>query len=83
MAATKADIEGWVRDAKKDGATHLIVVCDTYDWGDFPVKVMPDEDVNKAVAEHSGKNMEKVMEVYSMKLDIEKQLAEHRAYHLD
>lgn len=68
---------------RQEGRGHAPQSWSATRWGDFPVKVMPGEDVNKVVAEHAGKNMERVMEVYSMKLDIEKQLAEHRAYHLD
>lgn len=58
MAANKEEIAKWLDDAKSSGATHLIMVCDTFDWGDYPVKVM---------------------EVYNLGMDIEKQLLEHRS----
>lgn len=50
MAATRNDIAGWLREARAQGATHMIVVCDTFDWDDFPVFVMPDEDVREVEA---------------------------------
>jgi hypothetical protein len=37
MAATKQDIIGWLDRGKAQGATHVIVVCDTFDWDDYPV----------------------------------------------
>ena len=32
---------------KRMGATYLIVVCDEFDYTNYPVYVMPDEDVDK------------------------------------
>jgi len=83
MATTQTDIRRWLNDAKKMKATHVIVVCDTFDWEDYPVFVIPSEDVQKKYAEFNGPNMQKVMEVYSLKIDIVSQLKEHRSFHFD
>ena len=83
MATTQAEIRGWLSEGKKMRATHMIVVCDTFDWEDYSVFVSSNEDVRKKYAEYSGPNMQKVMEVYSLKKDIESQLNEHRAFHFD
>lgn len=85
MATTQADIRCWLEEGKKQKATHVIVVCDTFDWDDYPVYVTAGQDVHKVHAEYSGKNMQRVMEVYSLtgKHDIESQIAEHRANHFD
>lgn len=45
MTASLSDIQGWANRAKSEGATHLIVVCDTYDHDNYPVFVMPGESV--------------------------------------
>ena len=58
----------------------MIVVCDTYDWDDYPVYVMPTEDAQKKYSEYNGPNMQKVMEVYNLKKDIDKQVGQHRAF---
>ena len=79
MSTTQNDIRTWLELGKKNGATHLIVVCDTWDWNDFPVYVQPDEDVHKVVKEHSGKNMYKVMEIYNLSKDLDTQLSEYRS----
>ena len=76
MAATKQDIRQWFLDGVELHATHMIVVCDTYDYEDYPVYVMPDDDVRKIEAKHqlSAGNMQRVMEVYNLSLDREEQL---------
>lgn len=81
MAATQEDIRGWLNYAKSKNATHMIVVCDTFEWEDYPVEVYPDQIVADVVKKYSD-NMQKVMEVYNMSLDLESQLSETRAYHL-
>lgn len=83
MGTTKEDIRDWLDNAKEEGATHMIVVCDTFDHEDFPVNVMPGEDAREKSAKHSGKDMQRVMEVYALHLDWDKQLAEYRSFHYE
>jgi len=80
MATTKDQIEHWVRSAV-DRATHLIVVCDTYDYSDYPIVILPEQDFWKIHDSHHGQNMQRVMEVYDLSLPISPQLDEHRANH--
>ncbi len=80
MAAKKEDIAEWFNGEKDHGYTHMIIVCDTFDWEDYPVYILPEEDVRKRYKELNGPNMQKVMEVYSYKLSLEEQLKEHRAF---
>jgi len=81
MGTTVEDIKGWLKRGADEGATHLIVACDTFDYSDYPVFVSPTESVAEKAAEHNGKNMQKVMEVYDLSMDLDKQLAEPRAFH--
>jgi len=78
MATTREDIALWFKEGQQQGATHMIVACDTFDWEDYPVYVSPQEDVRKKVAEQ-----EKVMEVYSLSKSLDMQLNEYRAFHYD
>lgn len=80
MAASRKDISEWFDRGKKMGATHLVVVCDTFDYTDFPRYVMPGKDPYEAC---TGANMEKVMEVYALHLNKEEQLKEYRAFHYE
>jgi hypothetical protein len=63
MAATKIEFEEWMSRAREKGASHLIVVCDTFDYDDYPVFVMPDEDLSAKRAEFDNVNMQRIMEV--------------------
>lgn len=82
MAATKQDILEWLRRGKESGATHVIVVCDTWDYEDYPVYINPGESVSEKLSYYQHADMQRVMEVYNLSMDIESQLAEGCAWHL-
>lgn len=79
MAATRAEIADWFDMGAELRATHMIVVCDTFDWEDYPVFVREGEDVREIESRFKG-NMQKVMEVYNLSMDKTAQMAEHRAF---
>ncbi len=81
MATTIPMLVRWFNIGVEQGATHMIVVCDTFDWEDFPVYVMPAEDAVEKFAELHERNMQKVIEVYNLGLDCDDQMAERRAFH--
>lgn len=81
MTATRHDVARWLKE-KPDNAHHMIVVCNTFDWEDFPVYVSGNEDTRKRTDEVRN-NGNRVMEVYSFSRPIEAQLQEHRAFHYD
>ena len=83
MAATIQDICRWLEKANFEVCTHVIVVCDTYDHSDYPVYVMKDANVREVEEYYRKQNMQQVMEVYSLSVDIEMQLAEDRAFHYE
>jgi len=80
MPTTRDDIRGWFKEGRRKHATHMIVVCDTFDYDDYPVYVGKKEDVRAVYARYNGPNMQRVMEVYNLSLDMEKQLTEHRSF---
>ena len=63
MAASKADVDGWIKEAKKLGATHIISVCDTFDYSDYPSYVMPGESLEERVAGYRNAPMQRINEV--------------------
>ena len=75
---TRDVIRRWLAEGKERGATHVIVVSDTYDYTYCPMYVMPGENPRQK-AEEAGA----VKEVYSLLRDIESQLTENRALHYD
>ncbi len=78
---TVTTIRGWLEHAIDQGATHMLVVCDTFDMDNYPVYVAPNESARKKVDEYHHKDMQGVIEVYDLSLDIEMQLQERRAWH--
>jgi hypothetical protein len=79
MTTTQQDILGWIARAPK-GSTHMLVVCDTFSWDDYPVFVKEHEEVHTVAKDHNGPNMTKLMEVYNLNKDIASQLAETRSF---
>lgn len=77
---TAYGIGKWLLSAREEGATHMIVVCDTFDFDDYPVHVMPDQDVHKVIADYRSQTMREVMEVYWMDGDLDQQLDMPRSF---
>lgn len=67
-------IRSWLEEGRAQHATHVVIACDTFNWEDYPIYVKKGDDIRKIVTEHDGPNMQKVMEVYNLSKDIEKQL---------
>lgn len=82
MTTTQNEIREWLQSALVEGATHVIVACDTFDHSDYPINIMVGEDPQKRVREVLAQPMTRIMEVYNLRMDIEPQLREQRAYNL-
>lgn len=79
MAADRDQIARWYDKGIELGATHMVVVTDTYanPMEDYPQYVMPGIDARAFVAEiekNGQAKFEKVMEVYNLAGDKEEQL---------
>ena len=77
-----------IRRIVMNGATgdysHVLICCDTFDYTDYPVFVKYGDDVKEVIAKRNNfQKMSKVMEVYNYNLDLETQLNESRAYHIE
>jgi hypothetical protein len=79
---SKAEISNWFDDGLKQNATHMIVVCDTYDHEDFPIYAFSDDGcvISYNIAQHSP--MQRVMEVYDLRQPKEAQMNQGRAFRL-
>ena len=66
MAATRADVDWWIKTAKKKKSKYIISVCDTFDWSDYPVYVSKDENLEKIKAKYDGIDMQKINEVIEL-----------------
>lgn len=72
MAATLPDIKRWFKDGVAQKATHMIVVCDTFDYDDYPMYANGLEDFKKKWIEATT-NMQRPMEVYDLSMSMESQ----------
>lgn len=80
MATTQADISKWFDDGVSRGIySHMIVVCDEFDWEDFPVFVIRGEDPREFEKKYDEGDLTHTMEVYNLSMDKETQLNEYRA----
>jgi hypothetical protein len=74
----KSTIESWFDRGVKEGASHMIVVCDTFDYEDYPVFVDTVEEARKRF--NNPGEMQRVMEVYNLKMDKKAQLNQNRVF---
>lgn len=70
MAATREEVENWMEEAKKRKATHLISVCDRWNYEDYPVYVLNREDLDETVESYNRKEMQSVNEVITIEYDV-------------
>ena len=71
MAASLSDIKGWFKKAEAQGSSHMIVLCDTFDYEDYPVYCACEADARKRVK--TPGDMQRVMEVYKVEMGWEAQ----------
>lgn len=80
FAAQQSDLREWLNRGAEQGATHMIVVVDGWDHEDYPVYVMPGENVREVADKYNGKEMQRIMEVYDLSKDHELQLSVPRVF---
>lgn len=85
---TKNEIRVWlkgvlIQEGNIRDYSHMLVVCDTFSCDDYPVYVKRTENIHEKIDEYLGKEMQRVMEVYNLNMDIEEQLEEKRAWHIE
>lgn len=79
MAVTRQEISGWFDQGVKDGREFMIIVCDTFDYEDYPVYSSRGR-LAEEMRNHDGKNMQRIMEVYDLKKPKEAQMNATRAW---
>lgn len=81
MSTTRDDLREWFKEGLDKDATHMLIVCDTFSYEDYPCFVSSDQDLKKVETKYDNKNMQKVMEIYNLNMDMEEQLNnKHRVY---
>lgn len=80
MGTSQTDVQEWFDNGVEKKATYMIVMVDTYDHGDYPVYVLPGDDIHKELTSRRMAPMQRIMEVYDLSMDRDKQLNEYRAF---
>lgn len=80
MTASRSNIRHWFEEGVGEGATHMIVVCDTFDHEDYPVFVKDGEDARDKAKAYDNREMQRLMEVYDLRRDMDVQLNAHRVF---
>ena len=75
---SKEEIAGWLKYGEDIGYKYMAVVCDTYDYEDFPSFYNSKEDLDDFIKNLDGMN--KLMETYNLTADIESQLMKSRTF---
>ena len=78
MPTTRSDILRWLEDSEPQH-THMLVVCDTFDYEDYPVHT---SDVHESIRKYQDASMQKIMEVYNLSMDLSEQLDARRAWNV-
>lgn len=81
MAATKEQIGRWFDEGVAQGASHMVVICDTFSYDDHPVFCNSSAEA-RSKAGNPGP-MQKTMEVYCLAGDKQKQLDQAHCWQLD
>jgi hypothetical protein len=79
MSAAQSLIRSWFERGVANNEQFMIVVCDTFDWDDYPV-YCSEEDFASEYASVNGANMQRIMEVYDLSKDMYTQLGQTRSF---
>jgi hypothetical protein len=63
---TREDVEAWIKEGRRKKATHLVVVCDSFSYEDYPVFVSKNENLHDILRKYNGPNMQRLMEVIEL-----------------
>ena len=83
MEDLKFDIQRWLNRLDGDDSySHMLVICDTYNYDHYPKFVKKDEDVLNVIEDYQNKEMQRVMEVYNLSMDIPTQIYADRTWNV-
>ena len=75
-------VTSWLQEAKRRGATHMIIAYDTVKHNPFPVYVNNDQNVQQKIKSFNDNQFCNAVEVYNMRLDINTQVLQGRAWNV-
>lgn len=79
MPITTTIISEWFDKGVEDEFKWMFVVCDTFNYEDYPVYLRERSEF-KEKFEECNKNMQKVIECYNLSKDKESQVSQYRCW---
>ena len=59
MQASVEEREDWVKEARRQKAQYVLIVCDTFDYEQYPVYCRDETDLRVKRAEYNCKSMQR------------------------
>lgn len=81
MSISKSMIRTWLKREKAAESDYMLVVCDTFDYEDYPVYVSK-EEFKENYERYNNRDMQKIMEIYDLHKDIDEQLNSDRIWNI-
>lgn len=82
MSVSKEWIRNRLYSGKKNGYSHMVVICDSWDYTDFVIFIKEEENIDDKLKDYVGLNtLYRIMEIYNYSIDLEYQLNEYRTMH--
>ena len=78
----KEKVTSWLRTARQRSATHMIIAFDTTKQNPFPVYIGRDTSVQQKIKSFNDNDFVRAVEVYNMKMDIDTQVQQGRAWNV-
>ncbi len=78
MGTSRKEIEEWFVNGIAEGKTHMVVLCDTFDWEDYPKYFSSEAEARRCV--DTPGPMQKVMEAYWLGGEMSEQLNKRRCF---
>jgi hypothetical protein len=66
MAVSLKEFNEWKKRGREQGAKYMISVCDTFDYDDYPVFVMSEDNLEDIKRKYDGINMQRINEVVEL-----------------
>lgn len=63
MSVSLKEFNEWKEQGKAMGATHMISVCDTFDYGDYPVFVTGEKELQEKEKYYRSASMQRINEI--------------------
>lgn len=78
MTASIQDLQRWFLRGVEIKANHMIVVCDTFSYENYPVYTTGLEEFEKKYKKYNNQNMQTIDEVYDLNLPVSNQFPPSR-----